>query len=154
MKQANIITSIIFILFGFWIIYASKSFEQTFLSDNFIGADFFPRIMAIIMIILAVFLLITTFYDKTLKDTKISDILNKKMKLPIAGTFVLIVYLLVMEFLGFIIATIALNLVLLLIFRVKKLQYLVLVPLLTTIIIYYAFSNFLMVPLPQGLFSF
>lgn len=154
MKNANIITAILFIIFGSWIIYASSNFQQTFLADNFIGADFFPRIMAIIMIILAVLLLITTFYDKTLKNTKLSDIFNRSMKLPIVGILILTIYLLIMDYLGFIISTIVLNLVLLLIFKVKKLHYLILVPLLTTLIIYYVFSNFLMVPIPEGIFSF
>lgn len=154
MRKINIMTAILFIIFGIVIIMGTSNFKQTVLSDNFIGPAFFPKFMAIGMIVCAIILIINTLLDKKSQEISVGEIFNKKMFLPIIGMIILFIYVITLDYLGFLLATILLNLILLLLFKVRKKSILILAPVLTTLVIYQVFQKFLMVPLPPGLFSF
>lgn len=154
MKKANITTALIFILFGILIFFESSRFQQTMISDNFIGAAFFPKLMASIMILLALILLISELLNKEAEKVNIGDLFNKKMTISLIGIVILFIYTLILNYIGFILSTILLNLIFLIIFKVKSKITIVATPLLTTFVIYLIFQKMLMVPLPQGIFFF
>ena len=153
MKKVNILISVVFIFFSIFILMESSNFQQTMISDNFVGAAFFPRVMAFIMIFLAIVLLVTSILDKNKRNKNIKEIFNKDMLMPITGIGIIFVYILLMDILGFIISTICLNFALLICFKVKNRLTLFTVPIFTSIIIYFVFKEMLIVPLPKGIFS-
>lgn len=65
--------SILFIAFGVWLIVLSNQLNETGFSQ--IGSGYFPRLLAIALIILSVINLVKTFVTKD----------NKKIELPNAG---------------------------------------------------------------------
>jgi len=154
MKKVNILTSIVFILLSGFVLVQSSKFQQTMISDDFAGAAFFPKVIAFMMIFFAAILLLASILDKNKHDKSIKEIFNKHMLLPALGIGIIFVYIVLMDLLGYIMSTVILNLLFLMCFKVKSKLTLVTVPILTSIIIYLVFKEMLIVPLPQGIFSF
>jgi putative tricarboxylic transport membrane protein len=65
----------------------------------------------------------------------------------------LIVYAFVIESAGFTLTTIVLMAAILFMFKIEKILYLVLLPIIATLIIQYIFQKILSVPLPTGIFT-
>lgn len=149
MKRVNLITSIIFLAMGAAIYWESSQFKQTMLKDKFSGPGFFPKLVAVLMIATALFLIINSLLEKEESKEKIFD---SSIKLALIGMAIILVYIASLNSLGFIIATILLNYAFLFLFRVKGKLVLLLQPALTSLIIYWIFAKLLFVPLPEGLF--
>lgn len=154
MKRINIITGIIFIALSIFIFVQSLSFQQTMIIDNFIGAAFFPRMIAVIMLILSVILIISSILEKDGHNDTSSIFKWETFKLPLIGVIVLLIYIMLLDKLGFIIDTIILNIVLLSIFKYKNKILTLLLSCAITLAIFQVFQRMLMVPLPSGLLGF
>lgn len=149
MKRVNLITSIIFIFIGAAIYWESSQFKQTMIKDKFSGPGFFPKLVAIMMIAAALILL----FDSILKKEETTEkVFDKSIKLAIIGMVIILLYIISLDTLGFIIATVLLNYAFLFFFRVKEKIILLLQPAVTSFLIYWVFAKLLMVPLPEGLF--
>ncbi len=145
MKRTNMVASIIFLVMGIAIYWQSTQFKQTMLKDKFSGPGFFPKLVAILMIVSALFLLMDSLAKKEEIAVKIFD---NTMKLALIGMVIIFLYIVFLSTLGFIIATILLNYSFLFFFKVKKKLVLILQPTVTSFLIYWVFAKLLMVPLP------
>lgn len=101
MKKYNNIVSIILILIGIGMIYFTKDFEYGGLSD--IGGGFFPKIIGALLIILSVLQIIDTTIKPEPKRT--IDFSSAGMKKVLQTCVVMLVYCVLIRFLGFMIAT-------------------------------------------------
>ncbi|AEE92223.1 conserved membrane protein of unknown function [Tepidanaerobacter acetatoxydans Re1] len=154
MKRINIVTGIIFIALSIFIFVQSLSFQQTMITDNFIGAAFFPRMIAVIMLILSAILIVSSILEKDWHNDTSSIFKWETFKFPLIGVIVLLIYIMLLDKLGFIIDTIILNIVLLSIFRYNNKILTLLLSCAITLAIFQVFQRILMVPLPSGLLGF
>lgn len=154
MKKINIITGFIFIALSIFIFVQSLNFQQTMIIDNFIGAAFFPRMIAVILLILSAILIISSILEKDGHDESSSIFKWETFKLPLVGVAVLFIYIMLLDKLGFIIDTIILNIVLLTIFKYENKMLTLLLSCAITLVIFQVFQKMLMVPLPSGLLGF
>jgi hypothetical protein len=148
MKKGNIISSIICILIGIFIIYATKDYPQGL--QGVPGPAFFPRILSCVVIGLSILLLIKTYVKKDGRKISIFD--KDSIKVYVTIGF-LLAYLIILDLIGFIIST-PIFLFGLIFFYVRKnpLKNAV-VALVVTFIVYGIFKVLLSVPLPQGIFA-
>ena len=155
MKKANYCVAIVFILLSGFVFFQVSGFQQTLIADDYVGAAFFPELLAWGTIVLAVLLGWLNFRNKFQEDSRsLSDLFPKEILTALEGLTVLCAYVLLLEPLGFILATIALNIALLLLFRVRSLITLAVFPVSISVIVYLVFCKALVVPLPEGLFYF
>ena len=147
MKKPNyIIALLIIIVAGF---FYSQTFDFPQLDNQLIGADFMPRVYCIFLIILGCILLIQTYRDKDDTDEQEST-----MKYSIGAMLFVILYVIVIPYIGFYISTFLLVLGLLLFSKVKNKIYLIAIPVGTSLFIYVFFQILLKVSIPMGtLFS-
>lgn len=150
MKKVNIIAGFVFMLFSFCIFIGAMSFKQTLIVDSGLGADFFPKVVSIITLILSGSLIYSSYKNKTL-GSNIKEVFNSDMKKPLLGMFLIIIYAICINIIGYLVSTIVFCYIFLQIFKVKKKITKILVSLIFSSIIYYIFSNLFMINLPQGL---
>lgn len=148
MKKGNIISSIICILIGLFILFESKDFPQG--ATGVPGPAFFPRILAYFVIGLSVLLIINTFIKRD--DRKITLLDKDSIKVYVTIGF-LLAYLILLNFLGFIIATPIFLFSLIFFYIRKNILKNAIIAVLVTFLIYGVFSSLLAVPLPQGIFA-
>ena len=155
MKKANYFIAVVFILLSAFVFLQISGFQQTLIADDYVGAAFFPELLAWGTIALAVLLARLNYADKVQEDSRsLSDLFPKEIRTVLEGLAILCVYVLLLEPLGFILATIALNIALLLLFRVRSLVTLAVFPVSISVLVYLVFCKALVVPLPEGLFYF
>jgi hypothetical protein len=144
-----------FLLLGAFVLYSAANFEQTLIQDDYVGAAFFPEILAWITMGLALFLGWLTARGKFDDDGRtLSGLFPREIRVALVGLVIIIVYVLGLEYLGFILATAALNFLLLLLFGVRSPLSLALFPAAISLTVYGIFYKLLVVPLPEGLFYF
>ena len=152
LKTADIISAIIGLLLSAYVWIASASFPQDVVMK--IGPDFFPRIIAVAMAIASLFLLVQTLTNKTPEEAvQTLNLKDAGILRALAFLILAVVYVSVMDFLGFIIATIICLLVAMYILKLRNLKNMVLVSLGTAMGVYFAFASILGVPLPRGLLA-
>jgi putative tricarboxylic transport membrane protein len=115
---------------------------------NPVSAATFPRLLSSLIALAGLGLIYGA-----IKKGDAAKITLKNFKKVLLLIVLLIAYASVLEFVGFTLATIALMAAILFIFELKKVSYLVLVPIVATLIIQYIFQKVLNVPLPTGIFS-
>ncbi|WP_223634619.1 tripartite tricarboxylate transporter TctB family protein [Planococcus sp. 4-30] len=147
MKKPNYISGLIIIIIaGF---FYSQTFDFPQLDSQLIGADFMPRVYCIMLILLGCILLIQTYRDKEEADEQ-----ENTMKYSIGAMFFVILYVIVIPYIGFYISTFLLVLGLLLFSKVKNKILLIAIPVGTSLFIYVFFQILLKVSIPMGtLFS-
>ncbi|MCF4151572.1 tripartite tricarboxylate transporter TctB family protein [Dethiosulfovibrio sp. F2B] len=150
MKRADAVTALIFMALGGAALYQTTLFDQTLITDNYLGATFFPRMVAIAMIAMAISLLWGSRKAKAEGDGE--PMFGPGILRPLAGAVIVGAYSWALGPLGFIISTVILNLAILLTFGVKKIPLLLMLPIGATLIIYWVFYKLLTVPLPEGIF--
>ncbi|KJS81562.1 MAG: hypothetical protein JM58_16590 [Peptococcaceae bacterium BICA1-8] len=132
-------------------------FPQTTYDERSISAAFFPTFLTVGLVFLAVLLLIRGFRNYlNLKNnsTAIEETKPKKIdQSTIYLVFSAIVYVIVLETLGFVITTIIYLLFIMSIFRTGFLKSL-LISVLFSFTIFYVFQNVFKIMLPRGFFGF
>lgn len=146
MKKEDIGTGIVLILVSIWLFwyvgrYAGKEIYGY-------GPDFFPRLLAVFMIILAVGLIINALRGKSLTMGERID--PQGFRRMLASIGICIAYLFFMHILGFATATFAFLFILMTFIRQKGLFIRVFSSLATALVVWAIFRYFLIIPLPEG----
>ena len=152
-KKSDWILSLTFIILGCAIYALTLSFEQTLVVDSLVTAEFFPQIIAGAMILLALLNLFRCWRHGSTPDPEGLWSLAAFSR-PFLVTVLIIVYVLVLEPLGFIIATFALCALLMYVTENRTFVSLVVFPAVLSVAVYAVFYKLLIVPLPEGLLYF
>ena len=149
MKRNDTIAGAVFMALGATAFFHTTKFDQTLITDNYLGATFFPRIVALVMIAISALVVAGGLRGNEETAGKAS---RKGLIRTFAGIAAIASYALVIEPLGFIISTMLFNLIILALFGVRKPLTLMVLPPSVSLIIYWVFYKLLMVPLPEGIF--
>ncbi|QQK78829.1 tripartite tricarboxylate transporter TctB family protein [Salicibibacter cibi] len=143
MKRVDLISSIIVMAVAIFFLYQTFGFPATG-TDSETGPEFIPRIFSTLLMILGIILFIKSFITKEEAPTT-------KVKMIALTIGILFVYLLLINFLGYYSSTILFVLVLLLITNIRKIAFLITVPIMVALFIFVFFENLLTVPIPTGI---
>jgi len=148
-SKADIVAAIFLLLFSFFVFWISRSFPS---SKTGIGVSTFPKLLAGALIIFSIIIIIQAIKNSSFsKKEPIFKEFKKGHKLIIAVIFLLIVYIQMLEALGFILSSFLLLMILMFIFGERRKTILLVVPLLFSVILYLVFSKMAMVFLPEGI---
>jgi len=112
-------------------------------------ASQYPRYLLLFSYLLTIVLLITSLKETSAQGDKINAGSYKHI---IVITLVTVIYVALINYIGFGVSTFLYIFTVLWILEVRRKMVLILVPLLTTTTLYFIFNNLLMVLLPQGYF--
>ncbi|MCM3762984.1 tripartite tricarboxylate transporter TctB family protein [Alkalihalobacillus oceani] len=112
-------------------------------------ASQYPKYLLLFSYLLTMGLLITSLRKKSAPSKKANAGSYKQIMII---TLITVIYVAMMNYLGFGVSTFVYMFTVLWILEVRRLVIVILVPLLTTAILYFIFNNLLMVLLPQGYF--
>ncbi|MBZ4683338.1 MAG: putative tricarboxylic transport rane protein [Fusobacteriaceae bacterium] len=150
MKKINIAIGIIFIIFSSFIYMKANTFKQTLIVDIGLGADFFPKLISIIIILISILLIYLSIKNKELSNN-VSSVFNSDMKNSIIGMFLLIIYGISLNIIGYLISTIIFCYIFLHIFKVKNILLKITISLIFSLIIYFIFNRVFLITLPVGI---
>ncbi|MGE4283488.1 MAG: tripartite tricarboxylate transporter TctB family protein [Clostridia bacterium] len=148
MDKANRVIGIIFLVFGI-LLYIVTPFQTAAISTSKMGPDFFPKVVAIIMVICSVGLIIqATIAMKSKYNAEEEAEVDWQKEKKVALVFaMLIVYVLCIELAGFFISSILFGVALLYVLKsIKWYYYATYITLVA--IINYVFSELLYINLP------
>jgi len=152
MKKENIITCIIFMCIALFAIYETTNFKKNpyGLTQDSLGPTFFPILVSVLIILLCTLLII----DELRKKTKLESgsFFNNRLIFTALVAILILLYAFLIEYLGYIISTVILNIILLIIFKVEKRAFIAIYPVVITLIIYTLFKVAFRVPLAEGIF--
>lgn len=149
----NVVIGLLSALFGGAVALHARGFPT--LSGGYPGPGLFPELMGILMVALGIPLAIHGFRggaDESVsgeEDNPDPAFLRRALPNAVAATVVVLLYMLLVERLGFIATMILLNLGLMLKLGVRLLTA-ILVSVAVSIVVYYLFAGVLYVPLPSG----
>lgn len=151
MKKENIILGIMFISLALFAIYETTNFQKNpyGLSIDSLGAAFFPKLVSVLIILLSALLIVGELKKKNKKES--SSFLDSKITFPLLIGALVFIYSFLIRFLGYIISTIILNIVLLIIFKVEKKTSIIVFPVILTLLVYVIFKIAFRVPLAEGI---
>jgi putative tricarboxylic transport membrane protein len=152
MKKENIITSIIFMCIALFAIYETTNFKKNpyGLTQDSLGPTFFPILVSVLIILLCTLLIIGELRKKTKLES--GSFFNNRMIFTALVAILILLYAFLIEYLGYIISTVILNIILLIIFKVEKRAFIAIYPVVITLIIYTLFKIAFRVPLAEGIF--
>ena len=156
MRKLNIITGLLFFVFGLAIFINTFFFKQTLISDNYLGAAFFPRLIAVCMMLFSAFLIFSGIKvpkDPQKEASEIQALFNTEMLRPALGAVLLLIYLPLIQILGFFFTTLLLFVGILRLVKVKTLSYYIIAPVFVGVI-YGIFRYVFLVQLPEGFIGF
>ncbi len=144
MRKGNIVVSIIMLILGGFVLYTTSSFPQV--NGNVVGPEFFPRIIAIGLLILGGILLIQNTIIKS-EDKELKFFKKDNMKSYLV-MLITLVYLIAMSFVGFVISSIIYLIILMIMYGIENKIKAVINSVVIVGIVYVVFNNLLSVPLP------
>lgn len=148
-SKADIVAAIFLLLVSFFVFWISKGFP---LSKTGIGVSTFPKLLAGVLIIFSIIIIIQAIKNSSFsKKEPIFKEFKKGHKLIIAVIIILIIYIQMLEALGFILSSFLLLITLMFIFGERRKIILLVVPLLFSVVLYLVFSKMAMVFLPEGI---
>ena len=140
MRNIDTLLGTCLLVISIWIYYEALQFPTTL--GNTLGTGFFPKLIAICLIILSLILIIFgKFKGKTF---------TINLNVLASTTFLFIVsvmYYLVMPRIGFLVTNTVFMLLVMYFFKQKKPLILILVPVISTLALYFIFKKLLYVPL-------
>ena len=159
MKKKNIIAVVLFLAFAVAVWFISGSFVTKLsarLSANQLGNDFFPKLVAVLMAILSLILLAQTIFSKpgspvNQDPPEEERPTRKELVLPAIGVALMVMYLIIIEPIGFVLSTAMLILAFLALVRCRKWYYYVVTPLIGSLGVYMLFTRVFLVILPVGI---
>lgn len=148
-SKADIVAAICLLLVSFLVFWISKDFPS---SKTGIGVSTFPKLLAGLLIIFSIVIIIQAIKNSSFskKEPTFKEF-KKGHKLIVAVIIILIIYIQMLEVLGFILSSFLLLITLMFIFGERRKIILLLVPLLFSVILYLVFSKMAMVFLPEGI---
>lgn len=154
MRTVNILAAAVFFALSLFIFVGTLFFKQTLISDQFLGAHFFPRLVAAVMAALSLVLLFQQLLPQSRSDrSRISDIFNRSMAKPAAVVALFCVYVPLLGILGFFLSTTALFSALLAVLGNRRKAFFLVGPLFTALI-EFIFVILFRVQLPGGIVGF
>ena len=149
MKRVDIVSGMIGILIGAYVIIKCQSFPEDFVMK--IGPAFFPEILAGGLILFSALLILQALLGKSIGDVERISIRQKGTQRILLALVGMIVYCALLKPVGFIIATIPwIMFYMFLLGNRKTVQY-VWVPAAITLAVYLVFEKVLVLSLPAGL---
>ncbi len=148
-SKADIVAAICLLLVSFLVFWISKDFPS---SKTGIGVSTFPKLLAGLLIIFSIVIIIQAIKNSSFskKEPTFKEF-KKGHKLIVAVIIILIIYIQMLEALGFILSSFLLLITLMFIFGERRKIILLVVPLLFSVILYLVFSKMAMVFLPEGI---
>lgn len=148
-SKADIVAAICLLLVSFLVFWISKDFPS---SKTGIGVSTFPKLLAGLLIIFSIVIIIQAIKNSSFskKEPTFKEF-KKGHKLIIAVIIILIIYIQMLEVLGFILSSFLLLITLMFIFGERRKIILLVVPLLFSVVLYLVFSKMAMVFLPEGI---
>lgn len=148
-SKADIVAAICLLLVSFLVFWISRGFPS---SKTGIGVSTFPKLLAGLLIIFSIIIIIQAIKNSSFSEKEpIFKEFKKGHKLIIAVIIILIIYIQMLEVLGFILSSFLLLITLMFIFGERRKIILLLVPLLFSVILYLIFDKIAMVFLPEGI---
>ncbi len=151
MKLADIISGMIGILIGAYVMIKCQSYPEDFVMK--IGPAFFPEILAGGLILFSALLILQALLGKSIGDVERISIRQKGIQRVLLALAGMIVYCAVLKPAGFIIATVPLIMFFMFLLGNRKTVQYVWVPVAITLAVYLVFEKVLILSLPAGLLS-
>lgn len=152
-KRFNgVISSIAFLVFSIAMFIGSFNIDR--LTITRIGADSAPKLVSILIFICSIFLLVSSILKVKSQKNEAINFAKYKKSFALIGMF--LVYLLILNGIGFIISTsifLFFSFVLFTNNNIKTYLFYIALSILFTVIVYYVFNNFLNLFLPSGIFG-
>jgi hypothetical protein len=145
MTLANRIISIILLVFSIFVWLGANEFPAS--NGQGLGPDFFPKVTAIILGVLATIL----FFKKEDSEESIFSFPRSAVPLFVSGLIALVLYVIMIEFIGFTISTIFLTFSWMWLMGIRKWITLIVASILISVGIAAVFEFLLFVPIPHGI---
>lgn len=151
MKKADIIAGILGLFVAFYVIMESGKFPE----DNVLlmGPSFFPRILAVFMIVMSISLIVVALMGKSAKNAEKLDIRDPGIQRSIIALVATIIYLFLFKRLGFILDSILYLMFLMYLLKLRNYVQMVLVSVGVSVAVYFIFKVGLSITLPLGIFG-
>ena len=148
-KNKNLISGLLGLILSIIFLYLISSFPQS--TNNSVGPDFFPRILAYGLGIFSLLLVTSTWTSEVVENFEVFTFKNLGIRRAFFSLIVTVIYCLLMETFGFIACTIIYLCILM--FMLKERNYLLMIvsSCLISSVIFIIFNVFLNITLPLGL---
>jgi putative tricarboxylic transport membrane protein len=146
LKRADMGTAIGLMVLSTWLFWYVGRYQVKEIYGY--GPDFFPRLLGVLMFLLAVGLIINALRGNSMKMAERIDPRGFRRMLTSIG--ICIGYLFLMQILGFAASTFVFLFVLMTLIRQKGLTVRILGSLATALVVWGIFRYFLVIPLPEG----
>lgn len=146
MKKVNILISVLLIIVAGLIINETRHFPK--LSGTDVGAAFFPNLLSCLLILLAVILIVNSLRGKKNEREEASQ--RNSWRKPGIGFVAVIIYLVLIYYLGFYISTPIFLILFMWMIQYRKWMPVLASAGLATLFIYEVFEVLLKVPMPTG----
>lgn len=147
--MADRIFSGILCILSLIIFYLSTQFETGFIIDSGLGADFFPKTISVVLFILS-----GTLFVKSFKEKRGESPFNKNLRNVISAIIAILVYLILMNIVGYLIATIMFLVSMFRFLKVPSNKLIIGYSVIFSTFIWYIFSNIFNINLPTGIFFY
>lgn len=149
MNKPNIIAGILGMLLSCYIFFTAMKFPKP--PATLLGPDFFPMILSLGLFIFSLSLLVQAILKKCNVEYEKMDIKSPEVIRSSMSLVATLIYVLLMQFIGFITATIIYLLFLMYLLKNREYVKMGIVSIVVSIIIYLLFKNLLHITLPSGL---
>lgn len=154
-KKRNLICSLLFFIIGVFLYFEASQIHAIMAKD--LGSGFFPKVVAVSMIIIAVVEFIYTFLFSTQQENKKEDAKDQDVKGLLLTILCMAGYGFLLDELGFIISSslyLFLQMTVLSTQKNRKLPLFAVISILSTVAIYGIFVYLIGMPLPVGILEF
>jgi putative tricarboxylic transport membrane protein len=153
MKKIDLLIGIFIIFFSLLLLFILiPNYISYSISFKDIGPQFFPRIISYGLSILGVVIVLASIKDKENKKNK--NLFLKKSNLKIGLMFIFsIIYLYLIDLLGYLVPTIIMLGIFIRIYGEKRKVILFTIPIITSILIFIIFGRLLKMLMPRGLLT-
>ncbi|WP_375748973.1 tripartite tricarboxylate transporter TctB family protein [Vibrio sp. HN007] len=145
MKERNILFPVLMVIISILALISISQFDNPRFQDASVNAKFFPTVVACFIIFISVLLAV----QSKLKNEAAKGAEPIFSKLAIFGVAFLLVYAVLISFIGYLPASLIAFTVYLVVFKVKKPSYYA-IAWTFVVAIYYLFSEVFIISLPQG----
>lgn len=150
MKKADIGVGIGLIVLSLWVFWKSHTYREA--TIYIYGPNFFPQIIAVLTIVCALALIVRALLGKSLALTDRID--GRGFVRALIAIAVSIAYLLLMQVIGFAMATCVFLFVLMAFLGQKGMARRILSSISVALMVWIIFRYFLVIPIPTGMFAF
>ncbi|GKX29684.1 hypothetical protein SH1V18_21640 [Vallitalea longa] len=147
MKKGNIVSGCIVIFIGVYVFFMTAGFPEG--SNNVPGPAFFPRILAIIAIVLGAILVVQALINKA--DVEKINLHDENAKKSYITMGIIAIYLILFNKIGFLLLTPLLLFILIRFYGMKSIWKNAVISIMVTSVVYGVFVSLLSVPLPMGI---